>query len=78
LEIWSGADSTGARLATYTSSNPAPLHKNLVFGSTIFVKFTATKQTVHFMANWVCAKGKSYSIQIIKRLAYKLNKSVSN
>jgi hypothetical protein len=73
LEIWSGADSTGALLATYNSSNPAPLDKNLVFGSKIYVKFSATDRAVHFMANWVCAKGKSSSIQSIKKLAYKLN-----
>ncbi len=58
LQIWSGADETGALLATYNSNNPAPLNKNLVFGSKIFVKFTATSPAVRFLANWVCANGK--------------------
>jgi hypothetical protein len=51
-------DETGALLATFNSSNPAPLNKNLVYGSKIFVKFTATNPAVRFLANWVCANGK--------------------
>jgi hypothetical protein len=45
-------------LAAYNSSNPAPVNTNLVYGSKIFVKFTATDPAVRFMASWVCAEGK--------------------
>jgi hypothetical protein len=46
-------------LANYSSTNPVPASKTVIFYSTFLsVKFTATDPAVRFMATWVCAKGK--------------------
>jgi hypothetical protein len=59
LQIWSGTNSSGQLLASYSSTFFLTSISDKIFASKqIFVKFTADSPRVRFLANWWCAFSK--------------------
>jgi hypothetical protein len=58
MQIWSGADSTGTLLASYSSTNPIPESRIVLLPSNqINIRYTSSSSSGHFMAKWLCASG---------------------